>query len=326
MQTVKISVVVPTYNRLSSLKRLITGLETQTFPAEDFEVVIVSDGSNDGTDQYLKQLQTHFRLVSVSQKNEGPAAARNRGVENAQGDIILFLDDDILPAPQLIAEHYRVLTEHDQNLIVLGPMVTPKDFELSPWVEWEQNMLVKQYEAIQFNLWQPTARQFYTGNSSVYRCHLLTSRGFDPTFKRAEDVELAYRLEKDGLRFTFNPQAIGYHYAQRSFSTWMAIAYAYGENDVKFHQVKGQTWLLPTVKKEFYQRHLFIRILCSLCVDRPWLAKLAIVLMQQAVGACHRLRLRRVTSMALSGIYNLRYYQGIADQLGGWKKLFQEHN
>ncbi|MBE0699129.1 MAG: glycosyltransferase [Anaerolineaceae bacterium] len=320
----KISIVIPTYNRVESLKRVVSALYAQTsYPVDEFELIVVSDGSTDGTIDYLRQLTPPFPLVPIQQKNQGPAAARNTGVGAARGEIILFLDDDVVPAPQLISEHYRLFCEHGDGIVVLGPMITPADTVLSPWVDWEQNMLVKQYEAMSRGDWEPTGRQFYTGNSSVYRRHLLAQGGFDSSFKRAEDVELAFRLEKQGLRFYFNPQAVGYHYAQRSFASWIGIAYAYGSNDVIFHQKKGQTWLLPTIKKEFFQRNPFIRILSNLCVDHPQAAKLAIYLLKQAALISYRLNLKRASGMALSGIYNLRYYQGIADQLGGWKKLFQ---
>jgi glycosyltransferase involved in cell wall biosynthesis len=321
----KISVVTPTYNRINSLQRMIRGLEKQTFPADDFEVIVVSDGSSDGTIQYLKQLCTPFRLVAVEQPNGGPAAARNKGIELAQSEIILFLDDDIYPAPQLIEEHVRVLNQYGENLVVLGPMLTPTDFKLSSWVEWEQKMLEKQYQSMSLQLWKPTARQFYTGNSSIYRRHLLATDGFDPAFKRAEDVELAYRLGQLGLQFFFNHNAIGYHYAQRSFASWMNTAYVYGHNDVIFHINKGQTWLLPTIKNEFFQRHRLIQVLIHQCVDRPILSKIMIGLLKGTAIVSNSLRLSKVTAMSLSGIFNLRYYQGISDQLGGWKNLIEEN-
>jgi len=65
-----------------------------------------------------------------------------------------------------------------------------------PWVRWEQEMLMKQYKALLRKDWPATARQFYTGNASVRRSHIVAAGGFDEGFRRAEDVELAYRLDK----------------------------------------------------------------------------------------------------------------------------------
>jgi hypothetical protein len=219
---------------------------------------------------------------------------------------------------------------------------------MAPWVQWEQAMLVKQYEDMANGRWLPTARQFYTGNTSLARRHLLEAGGFDPTFRRAEDVELAYRLAANGLRFVFNAEAIGYHYAERSFASWLAIPYAYGRNDVIFSRDKGQSWLLPTILYEFRQRRPLIRALTRLCLDRPLLTRFTISTLNQIANLAHRL-LSKVSSkqlavsspddtahrslltahylaalyrLAYSGIFNLRHYQGIADEMGGRTPFF----
>lgn len=319
----EISVVIPTYNRLDSLKRVLDALEKQTYPVEQFEVRVISDGSTDGTIEYLQNLKTSLNLFPVQQPNGGAAAARNRGIQLAQGEIIIFLDDDVVPAPQLITEHARFFHEHGMNIIVLGPMLSPAGFQYSPWVQWEQDMLVKQYEAMLQDKWEPTARQFYTGNSSVARRFLIEAGGFDPSFRRAEDVELAYRLAEKGLTFIFNPQAIGHHFAIRSFASWTNTPYAYGLNDVIFCEKKGQTWLIPTVQKEFTSRHPFTRGLIKLSLGRPVLRKIIVGIMKQIGIASHRFNRVRLSNISFSAIFNLLYYQGMADQLGGRKVFFE---
>lgn len=320
----EISIVIPTYNRINSLKRVLNGLEAQSYPFEKFEVRVISDGSTDGTIEYLEHLDTPLNLYPAQQPNGGAASARNLGLQLAQGEIIIFLDDDVVPAPQLVAEHARLFHEHGMNIIVLGPMLSPADFKYSPWVQWEQDMLVKQYDAMRKNQWAPTGRQFYTGNSSAARRFLLEAGGFDPSFKRAEDVELAYRLAEKGLTFIFNPLAAGYHYAVRSFDSWASTPYAYGKNDVIFHEKKGQTWLIPTMRKEFATRHPFTRSLIWLCLDRPVVSKVTIRLMKQVGIASYRFNRKRLSNLAFSAIFNLRYYQGAADQMGGRKIFFEQ--
>jgi len=313
----KTSIIIPTYNRINSLKRVVAALEKQVYPRADFEVVVISDGSTDGTAEFLNQLTTPLNLVAIQQENGGPASARNHGLQIACGDIIIFLDDDVIPQPTLIQEHMRIFQEQGDHVIGLGPMITPLDHQLSPWVAWEQKMLVKQYDAMQRGDWAPTARQFYTGNSAAARQRLLDAGGFDPTFKRAEDVELAYRLADKGAVFVFNPDAVGYHYAERSFPSWLATPYAYGTNDVLFYQKKGQTWLLPTMRAEFHQRHVLIRALTRACLGRPGLGRFGIALLKQLALLSQRLGQEKWSYASFSGIFNLRYYQGVADQLGG---------
>ncbi len=320
----RVSVVIPTYNRLQRLRCVLDGLQQQTYPLAQCEIIVVSDGSTDGTNAYLETLQTSLPIIPVIQANQGVAATRNHGLQHATGEFVLFIDDDVVPTRGLIAAHMQTHTTSTDDIVVLGPMLTPPDFTMVPWVQWEQAMLSKQYDAMLAGRWQPTARQFYTGNTSLARRFLLATGGFDPTFRRAEDVELAYRLAQHGLRFVFNPNAIGYHYAERSFRSWIDIPYAYGRNDVIFARDKQQDWLLPTIWKEFYTRHLLIRQLVYLGLDRYALRRVLQVSLKQLADLTQMIGISRLTQMAYSGLFNLRYYQGVADELGGRDRFLHE--
>lgn len=287
-------------------------------------MLVVSDGSTDGSFEFLENLKTSLNLFPIQQPNGGPASARNLGVQLAKGEVIIFLDDDVVPAPELIAEHMSTFQEHGMRAISLGPMLSPTDFQYSPWVQWEQDMLGKQYDALLQNKWAPTGRQFYTGNSAVARCFLLETGGFDPSFQRAEDVELAYRLIQKGLTFHFNPRAVGYHYAKRSFQSWVTTPYIYGKNDVLFHEKKGQTWIIPTVSDEFADRHILTRSLVRLCLDQPSFSKITIGLLKQIGVTSYWLHRSRLSRMSFSAIFNLCYYQGMADQLGGRRHFYEK--
>ncbi|WP_322511705.1 exopolysaccharide biosynthesis glycosyltransferase EpsD [Chloroflexus sp.] len=319
-QPVTISIVIPTYNRLARLQRVLAALAKQSYPNDQFEVVIVSDGSTDGTAEYCQQAQTPFHLHFIQQANAGPAAARNRGVAAARGNIVLFLDDDVVPAPNLIGEHVR-LHEERSNRVVLGTMLTPPDATLSPWVAWEQAMLEKQYRAMTSGIWPATARQFYTGNTSLARQLVLAAGGFDERFRRAEDIELAYRLNKLGVEFVFAPQAAGYHYAERSFASWLATPYTYGRNDIVFGR-EQQVDLLGFVRSEFAQRNQLTRWLVWVLLDRPRASAMALAIMPHLALLAHRLLGERGSRPIYSAIFNLRYYQGVADELGGRDRFF----
>ncbi len=319
------SIIIPTYNRLGSLKRVLNGLEQQTgIDLSALEVIVVSDGSTDGTEAYLQTLETPLRLKPILQENAGAAAARNAGLFAASGDLIMFLDDDVMPTPYLLAEHIRTHQESTIPIAVLGPMLTPTDFEMAPWVQWEQAMLDKQYLAMNHGAWEPSARQFFTGNTSIARQQLLAQGGFDTQFKRAEDVELAYRLADAGIKFVFNENAVGYHYAERSFASWLNIPYAYGVNDVIFALTKEQPWLLTAIWREFYQRNLLIQALTRLCLDRVALSQAMINLLQKLAQTAQARGKPALSHKAYSGIFNLRYYQGVADELGGRFVFFKK--
>lgn len=315
MRTPQISVVMPSYNRLGRLQHVISALERQQYPAECYEVIVVSDGSSDGTDDYLKAYRSERNLRWFTQANRGPAAARNLGIDKAKGELIVFVDDDVVPQPQLLAEHVRAHNEAARDVAVIGPLLSPDGFVMTPWVRWEQEMLMKQYRALQGGIWQASARQFYTGNASLPRARILAAGGFDENFRRAEDVELAYRLADRGLDFVFAMDAVGMHFAERSFTSWINAAYTYGGNDVIFARDRNQKWLLSAIENEFHQRHVLIRSLVGMCKGRPQLTSLTTSALKFAADAAGMLRVERLEEIAYSGLFNLQYYRGLRDEM-----------
>jgi GT2 family glycosyltransferase len=311
-----VSVVIPTFNRRHQLERTLVGLAAQTGIDHAVEVIVVSDGSTDGTDEWLRSGATPLPVSACFQTNAGPAAARNRGVHAAHAPLVLFLDDDVVPTPGLICTHLQHHRDLDDDLVVVGPMRTPDDVRLSPWVQWEQNKLYKQYDAMMRGDWQATPRQFYTANASLARRHLESSGGFDPTFRRAEDVELAYRLADAGLSFEFAPNAVVLHYAERSFDSWRANASAYGRNDVIFGRDLGHSWLLESIGTEFHSRHAFIRALTRLSLRHELLGRAVNGTASLAARMACKVGPEPAADVVLSALYNLEYYRGMADELG----------
>jgi GT2 family glycosyltransferase len=318
------SVVVPTYNRLDRLRHVIAAFERQAYPSDAYEVIVISDGSTDGTDAYLETLSSPMRLRWLTQANQGPAAARNAGVRTAVGEFIVFVDDDVVPERQLLEEHARSHCEAGRDVVVLGPLLTPDGFEMAPWVRWEQEMLMKQYKALLRGDWPATARQFYTGNASLRRSHILAAGGFDEGFRRAEDVELAYRLANNGLEFVFNIRAAGMHFADRSYRAWLDAAYTYGRNDVIFARDRNQKWLLPTIRQEFVDRHFLIRSLVRMCRGRVRLTRIASSALKLAADGATLLRANALEEKAYSGLFNLQYYDGFFNELDDVNFLFKD--
>ena len=312
-----VSIVIPTYNRLARLRRVLAALDRQTCARSDFEVVVVSDGSSDGTDEYLAAPDTALRLVVGTQANGGPAVARNHGIELASAALVLFVDDDIVAAPDLVERHLERHRVAGDDLVVVGPMLSPTDSRLNPWVQWEQAMLYKQYDAMDRGEYTATFRQFYTGNASVPKNRLVEAGGFDPRFRRAEDVELAYRLHQRGVPFLYDRTAIGYHYAERPFDAWLRNAGDYGANDVIFAREKGRDADLSIMSAEFHGRHPLVRVTSRVGVARPAIGRLLTVPLRLAAQAVHRFGFDRASQLPLSVLYNMAYYQGVAAELGG---------
>jgi glycosyltransferase involved in cell wall biosynthesis len=312
-----ISVVIPTFNRLARLQRVLEALSRQTCDERQFEVVVVSDGCTDGTDEYLAAT-TPVPVRHARQENAGPGAARNHGIELARGPLILFLDDDVLATPTLVERH---LEAHGQSAstVVIGPMLNAPGFRYSPWVAWEQAKLYKQYQAMRLGVYSATFRQFYTGNASVPRVLVVKAGGFDTAFRRAEDIELSYRLDQLGATFVFDESAMAHHLAERSFESWLAAAAAYGRNDVTFARDHDQQWLLPVMAVEFRQRSRLTQLLVRLCVTRPRLEAFST---RALTTICNRKRaIPKLSSPALSGLYGLTYYCAAAKEYGDVKEF-----
>jgi GT2 family glycosyltransferase len=276
----------------------------------------VDDGSTDGTPELLSTLTpTSYQLKIVQQPNRGPAAARNTGVQHATADLILFLDDDVVPVPELIELHLEA--QHaNPNVVAIGPMAPPRDFSRPAWIRWEEEMLEVQYHAMLSGEYPCTPRQFYTANASLSRSRFLEVGGFDHTFKRAEDVEMAYRMRDRGATFAFLPLAVVFHYAERTFAAWSRTPYQYGRYDVIMHREKGHE-ALPCAAHEFHRRHVLTRWLARSCVGHPGLVRVAVAGLRGVAAVADRVHVPGAARLALSGIFNLLYWQGVSDELGG---------
>ena len=317
-----LSVVIPTYNRLNSLKQVLIALEKQSYPYNNYEVVVVSDGSTDNTNDFIQHFHPKFEFHALVQNNSGVAAARNQGVNKSIGEIVLFLDDDVVPATNLLETHANA-HEACPKSVIIGKMLTPKNYALSPWAWWEQEQLARQYYEIENGLWNPTPRQFYTGNASVRRKYILEAGGFNPLFLRAEDIELAYRLEKLGLEFKLRSDAIGYHYVERSYESWLKIADAYGKNDVIFGQDPDRKWIVPVIFQEYHQRHPITRVLVKASVGRDAAVKNIEKAIRPIGFLGFQLKKMNLSKWAFSLIFNLHYYYAVSQALGGRQNFFQ---
>jgi glycosyltransferase involved in cell wall biosynthesis len=199
-----LSVVVPTYNRAPILARCLDALAAQD-PAPD-EVVVVDDGSIDDTPAVV---ESHDWVKAVRQENAGRAAAKNAGVDAARGDVVLFLDDDVIATPGLIhlhAEHHRVRADLHEAL--LGHVTWAPEVEVTRHMHWlEHGGPLFHYDEID-DRENVSWKMLYTANVSLKREFL---EPFDTALPIFEDSELAYRLSKRGLKLRYDPEALGWH-------------------------------------------------------------------------------------------------------------------
>jgi GT2 family glycosyltransferase len=219
--------------------------------------------------------------------------------------------------------------EQEDKVVVIGPMVPPDDLPMTAWVRWEADRLQRQYDAMVAREWQPTARQFYTANASVRRTHALAAGGFDARFTRAEDVEFAYRLADNAVRFHFEPEAAVLHDPGRPFGAWLRVPFEYGRFDVLMAQRCNRMWLLEVARHEWKQRHPLNRLLPRLCVGHAWRSRVVLGAIGLVVRCPAPAALRRAQMALCSPLFGIQYWNGIA-HAGGfgtdpWRDVAPRH-
>ena len=312
-----VSVIVPTYNRKDSVRRTLAALERQTLDSERFEVIVVSDGSTDGTFEAVQALKTGLSLRVIQQSNSGPSVARNRGAAEATAALLVFVDDDIEPSPEFLQVH---LEAHDSEtgLVLIGPQTGPLGEPMPNWMAWEHLMLEKQYANFRSGVWKAGPNNLYSGNMSLRRDHFMASGGFEEKFTRQEDVELGFRLEKLGLTFRFEPRADAIHRSSRSFASWYKTPFEYGRRDVQMARDMGEGRMASMARENFRSRSRLTRGLAYLAIGRPVVEKLLF----GTTAALARNSARRVALPFCSVLFNLRYLQGMCSELGGRRALW----
>jgi glycosyltransferase involved in cell wall biosynthesis len=253
--TPQVSVVVPTYQRAERLPPLVDAILADDGVSE---AVIVVDGSTDGSIEYLRErAETDERLVPVLTPNRGDVAARRAGVERASGEVVLMLDDDVVPEPGLAAGHARHHSER-RDLVVVGYMpVAPwrgpgrRPFTLELYSQdYERACL--QYErdpgSILTGLW--------AGNVSLRREDCLRVGLSSPDFERGyhADRDFGLRCQAAGLTGVFDRSLRAEHRYERDTGAFLRDAYSSGRTRSQTHLLHADvTGPLPP---DFYEAGL----------------------------------------------------------------------
>lgn len=193
-----------TYNRAGLLARVLDACFEQTIPESSYEVVLVDDGSTDATPETIERARRHAtcEFTVVTQPNSGLAKGRNAGIERARGGRIIFIDDDVLPLPNFVAEHLAAADRHS-GAIVRGGAIEVENVDDLPPPIWS----IKNY----------SGNYFWTTNVSVPLETIRRIGGFDESFSEYgwEDIDVGLRLRAAGVRAVFRPQALVFHVKPR---------------------------------------------------------------------------------------------------------------
>jgi peptidoglycan/xylan/chitin deacetylase (PgdA/CDA1 family) len=231
----RISVVIATNNRRKMLLRSLQTIFEQDIAPELYEVIVVVDGSTDGTAEALRELRPPCALRVLERPHGGISPARNDGIRATRGEIILILDDDILCEPDVLRQHLAA-HENSRPQVVFGPFpVSPESpmtlaadclrqgaeewldsFAKDPRLRWPRDAAVEP-------------------NTSIHRTVLHEFGAFDESIPyQREDSEIGMRLWKKGVPFRYLPTAVAHHVVVKK--TWDMVsrdAPLFGKNDLR---------------------------------------------------------------------------------------------
>ncbi|MEA1964957.1 MAG: glycosyltransferase [Candidatus Aerophobetes bacterium] len=202
---IKASIVIPSYNRKEILKEVLTALFNQSYPQDKYEIVLVDDGSTDGTEQMISSLFSPCKVKYLRNKQRmGAPKTRNRGVKKAEGEFIIFVDSDVIVLSDFIEQHLNYHKKYG-DVIVNGELIQISSLD-------EVGKKRKGVFDISFS-------PFDTANVSIRKKFLLEVGLFDESFSVYgwQDIELGYRLIKRGLKRKKNRSALGYHYKKKGY-------------------------------------------------------------------------------------------------------------
>lgn len=207
--TPAVSVIIPTFNRKEFLCDALVSLTQQSFPTRHFEVIVIDDGSTDGTGEIAAESYP-YRLRYFWQANQGDAAARNRGAKESEADILVFLDDDILVEPEYLSCLIETL-EFSQDKVVVGLCQIWPGIGTPPALDDAAHSAA----LAQGTVTEIHFAEVFSNNMSISReaySAIGTMRGLGfPGSDMWCDLEFSYRALKQGFKFLRNNSAHCWH-------------------------------------------------------------------------------------------------------------------
>jgi GT2 family glycosyltransferase len=294
----KLSVIIPTHDRPGTLRNTLAALAGQTLPAERFEILVVDDGSDEAHRREVRSLCASGRGELIEKDQGGLASARNRGADRARGEILHFLDDDVIPVPESLEQHLASHAAAPSPVAVVGALPFPPHVKLNAFLWYIERS--GHYDLYKHPGKYPGGKPPMppmNGNSSISRELFFRIGRYDESFRQygSEDLELGYRLARAGVRFVYNPRAVGYHDHTKDFPTFCADMETAGESLIrvyrKYPDIKApkKIDIVEDRLRDLPRGKLPVKIIMEATFGFPWILVLPRWLLRRA-EPCHGLR------------------------------------
>jgi GT2 family glycosyltransferase len=296
--------------------RLLAALADQRASRASFEVVVVVDGSADGTADAVRAVRWPFPVRLIKEPPCGPAAARNRGAESASGGMLVFLDDDAVPPPDFLQRLHRSLDD--------GPDVVLARTRVGDWVP--DGLLAREqrawdaHGALVASTGSLSAVDVHFAATGVRRSCFEAVGGFDASFTGPgiwgnEDIELAHRLLDGGYRVVCSPDIVVAVDCVTDPLVALHRARALGRSDVRF--ARKHPACAPRLFRTGMQRARIQRAVGSLVLAAPSAAALLRPLRRFVVAAIGRGHAGALLYRLWLVVWAVEWWSGVLEEGGG---------
>ncbi len=232
-----ISVLLPTYNRADLLVHCLESLTFQSLPADQFEVIVIDDGSTDTTRELCRSYSQKLTLRYLRIENSGISSAKNMAIFLARAPIVFFFDDDDIAGRDFLAEHVKAHKANPKNNIaVLGYTQWAPSLKVNETMKYVMDIGQFLFSYVNLENGQMLDFTYFWGGRSSCKRSLLVRHGIFNQDLRLypEDIELGYRLSKFGLQVIFNKNAVQYMNRSLTFDQYCNRCERQGAAQVKF--------------------------------------------------------------------------------------------
>lgn len=233
-----ISVITPTFNRANELPFLVHSIQNQTLDHSLFEMIIVDDGSTDNTESLIPSILENidFNLKYLTKNNQGPGAARNLGIDNSRGDLILFIDSDCEADKRWLKVLYDEYLNNRYDACG-GPDAAKRDFTpLQKAIDYSMTSFITT-GGMRGHSTKMIAKFYPRSHNMGVTKTLIKQIGGFGSLRHGQDIELSHRIIKSGAKIRFIPDAIVYHRRRTSLRSFFKQTFNWGVARINLYKI-----------------------------------------------------------------------------------------